>query len=359
MNFKNNPIFQKVQLKLVVAGVTALFTLSQFAGRNRISHNNGIVTRGKLRIVDNPTFPKNDFFQAGKEFPCRFRFSTIRLYDDASLAARSIAIKFADTRYKSPLDMELNTGTMPLFSNASNFLEFIKLTVKGSREHFLPYWAKYPKFRTGADVSVRRKASSFLQMYYYSQTPLLFVDQSGKKYYVKYRAIPKDRGAESGLPSAKDIKTTWIQHPLPGETRHRNYLKDEVKVRVQNKDAGMILQLQLREIKSGDSNDICDPNILWDEEIYPWHDLATAELDDYLSYEEGQLHIFSLGASPPSLGILPVKSIYDYNSIVLMRVRSMPAKRARLFAYKLFGMPEPIPNEREIETSPTLEVKTS
>ena len=38
--------------------------------------------RGKLKIVPNPTYPKNDFFVAGKEFPCRVRFASVSFEEE-------------------------------------------------------------------------------------------------------------------------------------------------------------------------------------------------------------------------------------------------------------------------------------
>ena len=54
-----------------------------------MSHNNAIAGRGKVTIVDNPTFPPTDFFEPGKTFPCRLRHATIGYMDDAIKEVRS------------------------------------------------------------------------------------------------------------------------------------------------------------------------------------------------------------------------------------------------------------------------------
>src|SRR4029450_12143448 len=58
-----------VRLRFTVAWVTAGAAVNAFVTRSRMSHENGIVTRGRVRIVDDPTFPRNEFFTPGTEFP--------------------------------------------------------------------------------------------------------------------------------------------------------------------------------------------------------------------------------------------------------------------------------------------------
>ena len=87
-----------LQLKFTVVWVTALLALNSFVTRSRMSHENGIVTRGELRIVDEPTFPRNEFFTPGTEFPCRMRFGAATWKDDAKMVIRGAGLKFADDR---------------------------------------------------------------------------------------------------------------------------------------------------------------------------------------------------------------------------------------------------------------------
>ncbi len=83
----------------------------------------------------------------------------------------------------------------------------------------------------------------------------------------------------------------------------------------------------------------------WDEIAHPWHDLAVIEIDKTLDWKESTLTSFSLNHMPKTLGIIPAKSIYDYNSLNYMRAHSEKARVARLLSYKVFGFPKPIPND--------------
>jgi hypothetical protein len=96
---------------------------------------------------------------------------------------------------------------------------------------------------------------------------------------------------------------------------------------------------------------------LWDEGIFPYHDLAEFEVTDVLDWKESTKTTFSQRNMPKSLGIIPAKSIYDYNSLNYLRAQSHIARIARLFAYKIWGMVPPIPDNDErnitVWTKPT------
>ncbi len=52
------------RLQLSIVYVTCLITMNSLVKRERMSHENGIGATGHLRIVDNPTYPRNEFFTA-------------------------------------------------------------------------------------------------------------------------------------------------------------------------------------------------------------------------------------------------------------------------------------------------------
>ena len=67
-------------------------------------------------------------------------------------------------------------------------------------------------------------------------------------------------------------------------------------------------------------------------------------IDKTLDWKESLLTTFSVNNMPKTLGVLPANSIYDYNSLNYLRSHSELARKARLFSYKLFGVPPPIPD---------------
>ncbi|TVP48415.1 MAG: hypothetical protein EA341_11065, partial [Mongoliibacter sp.] len=100
-----------------------VLTLSLFY-RRRMSHDNGIAGMGKLTIVPDPKFPAHDFFAPGRVFPARIRHASATFLDDAMNCIRSMSIKFSDHHFKSPFDIEMNTGEISLFWSAYSFFQF-------------------------------------------------------------------------------------------------------------------------------------------------------------------------------------------------------------------------------------------
>lgn len=84
--------------------------------------------------------------------------------------------------------------------------------------------------------------------------------------------------------------------------------------------------------------------VVWDEEAYPWHELAEIHIDKTLDWVESTRSIFSVNKMPKTLGVLPAKSIYDHNSLNYLRKHSEIARRSRNRSYNVFGMVPPIPD---------------
>ena len=115
----------KIMLWIIARGFGWMLALMlSLPHRKRMSHNNGIGATGWLQIVDNPEFPEHDFFVAGRKFPARIRHASISFLDDAMNCFRSISIKFSDHHFRSPFDLELNTGQRSAFWSAASFFKF-------------------------------------------------------------------------------------------------------------------------------------------------------------------------------------------------------------------------------------------
>lgn len=344
-------LYDRVVLEALNAAVTAAVSLHSFVTRRRMSHDNGITTRGRVRIVDAPEFPDHPFFRAGAEFPCRLRHASVSYQDDAALVVRGASLKFADSDYASPLDLLMNTGETAPFFDAWTFVQFMYLTVRGRDPYAIPYLNKYPLCARGIQVSLRRNPASFTQLYYYSKTPFEFRANDGRLRYVKFRLVPEDRGPETGQPSEEDVETPWDQKALPGETRSPNYLKRELRERLGQGPVRYHLQLQLHEPDAGDVRELLlNPCIGWDEQTHPWMDLAEVTLDEALPFEKGNWMRFSPTNQPEGMGFIEPLSIHDPPSLERLRQSGVWARRARLLSYRIFGMPGEPAEERTGET---------
>ncbi len=336
--------------RLVLWLYTKTFTLGltligSLLFRSRMSHYNAIGASGKVTILDNPKLPPHPFFEANKSFDCRIRHGSASFRDDAMRAVRSISIKFADTAYKSPFDLELNTGKVALFWSVASFMRFgvYKKTKYGIQYH--QYYKNYPAGVRGAQVGMRRNPTSFSNLHYYSQTPLFYISEE-VKHYAKYRVVPFYEQEETGILDDYDMTIpVENQRILPGEQRTRNYLKEEYQKRVAQKEVVYKLQVQLHKAQPDDSEEIFNCCREWDLKTHPWLDLAKIEINKTLNWKDSSLLAFSLNNLPKGLGVLPANSIYDYNSLNYMRSHSEMARISRVWSYKVFGVPGEIPDD--------------
>jgi hypothetical protein len=138
-------LWVRSQLVGLRAICVALIALHSFFTRTRMSHENGIVARGRIRLVDDLAIPENDFFLPGREFACRLRHASVSLMDDAGLFVRAASLKFADVDIDSPLDLLMNGGTAAPFWNMHTFAQFMLARMRGGRAHLIPYFQANPR----------------------------------------------------------------------------------------------------------------------------------------------------------------------------------------------------------------------
>ncbi len=339
---------KRVQLSIVTFVVTTLVTLNSLFRRIRMSHENGILLRGKVRIVDDPQFPSHDFFQPGREFDCRLRHAAASFLDDAKLVVRSASIKFADERIKSPFDVLMNSGEVPLFWDARTFVGFMKVSMRGRGKRYVPYLKKHPQAALGGGDSVRRNPTSPNKMIYNSKTTFGFTSTDDERFYVRYRLRPVPTpDPESGLPGKDDH--AWLQNPLPDESRDRNYLKKATVEALAEAPFEYMLQIQLRPLPPDEfyRPEWISATVPWNERRFPFYDLAHVTIDEALDFKENQWTYFDMGHHPDSLWIPKARSIDDPHSLNHLRVASIWARRIRLVSYRLFGMTKEFPDTRD------------
>ena len=334
-------------LVVLRAFLITLIALKSFFTRARMSHQNGIAARGRVRIVDNPLFPESDFFRPGLEFPCRLRHASVSLLDDAGLLVHGASLKFADQDVESPFDILMNGGIAAPFWNLSTFMQFTFTKIRGGRAKMIPYFRKNPRCFENVVKALRLRPTSFSRLYYYSQTPLEFRALDEKLRYIKFRLIPEDRGPESGIPDPEDLMTPWFQEARPGETLSPNYLKNEFRERVQTRGVSYHLQVQLHDWVAGDRREVILNSLYaWDEESHPWMDLAAVRLDAILPDEYGYNCAFRITNLPGCIRLIKPLSIYDPPSLEYLRAGGNFARRARFLGNRIFGPPPGIPDQR-------------
>lgn len=333
-----------------------LIAVRSFFTRRRMSHDNGIAARGKIFLVEDAPWPRNDFFRPGAEFDCRCRFSMVSFQDDARLVARGAALKFADARIESPLDLLMNTGETTPFNTVRTFWSFMLLTLRGRAEHAIQYMQEDPTLYVGSLDRLRRVPETFAQLYYHSKVPFAFEVDGGTRYYVRFRMIPWNEGPETGQPDEQDLLDwSWCRQGIrPGEQRSRNYLKQELRRRLERGPIRLHLQLQLHEIRPEERRrEVIDSALTWPESTHPWLPLAEVRLDEVLDHVEGNETLFTVNSLPSCMRTLKPRDIDDPASTNYLRKLSIWCRRARLLGNRVFGVPRPFPDEREPGESPS------
>jgi catalase len=350
------PMWKRLQLWFYGYGwAWVLVITSSIFLRRRMSHNVGTTATGKLRIVDDPRFPPHDFFVPGREIACRLRHAPVSYDDDTIIQLRSASLKFADTSSESPLDIEMNTGRMSLFWSARNFFQIAAKQTpdKGDPQQlrYRHFYEAFPQGLVAAKDGIRRDPTSFAEMRYYTQTTQYFVGKDGVKRYAKFRLLPFDDIPESGVIPPAEMESYWSEAVRAGETKAPNYLKAELTTRVARGPVKYRLELQLHPAKDDPAEDdpeIFNCNAVWDEAAHPYMPVAVVTVDKVLSWKEECKMIYAPQNCPPSLGLIPARSIDDYNSVNYMRAAVYVAKIVRVFVYSALGlMPPPQPDTRE------------
>jgi hypothetical protein len=355
-------VWQRAQLWFWGKFFIVLIALGAGTRRRRMSHNNGTAGRGTLRIVDVPAFPPTEFFEPGRAFPCRVRHGCVSFVDDTVNEVRSASVKFADTDFKSPLDIQMNTGEHCFFWNAKTFLEFAFWRHPHDAIQYEKYYKTYGLGRRSAASAFRRAPDSYALMSYHSHTPFAWHARDGKPRYVRFRLIRGDRRPECNAPdpayvdaAERDVKYATLlanQKCLPEETRGVNYLRNEWRDRAQAGPISYILQVQFHEASPDDPPEIRNALMPWDEATHPYMDLAEISIQEVLSYAEQCMMAFEITNLPRSMSILPASSIHDFNSLNYMRKQSIFAIRMRRLFQRLFGPPKDVPDDAPHNMSP-------
>ena len=346
-------IYDRWVLALVTFGVTLLVSAHSFFGKVRMSHENGITLRGRLRIAADARMPEHDFFKQGRTFACRIRHGAASFTDDAKLVVRSASIKFADSRSKSPMDILMNTGRMPLFWNARTFVQFMRRSMAGKGKEYVPYLREHPQAATGGGDGVRRDPVSPHRLVYQTQTTSGFIGRDNILRYARYRLGPVGLDEqESGVPDEWDREHAWLQNPRLNESRSRNYLKNATRELL---ESGEVMRYRLQiQLRLPPPDDTLQPEwfsaaVPWDESMFPYLDLAVLDVDEALSHKESMLTWFDLSYHPKSLPVPAARSIDDAHSLNHLRLAGIWAARARQLSYRLTGIPPAFPDSREAQ----------
>ena len=323
--------------------VGGLMLLRGLFSRRRPAHKVGVGASGTFRLAQQ-TDPLLVELHIPDRLPVQVRFSNRSHTDDAALDFRGCAVKFSDHPEDSPLDLKLTTGS---FAPFRNLVEFARLTPGLTPLFWLRRALRASQqAREGYAAGMRRAPDSFAHLSYYLQVVRHLVGPDNLRYLVQVRLIPDRPAAEEkrGLPTESDMVRLWHQDRDPSDDRPRDYLRRELKDRLERGPVVFRLQLQLHEPAPTDSLAWYDPGVDWDEHDHPWRDLGTIELTEALTDKETEQLVFDSANHPLSMGIPKASNVWDVRSIGAAEPRisralvAMRAWRQQPFWHRWFGI---------------------
>lgn len=220
----------------------------------------------------------------------------------------------------------MNTGETFPAVNIPNFLSYISAV----RAKKIKEWAE-AKENADALESIYagiRNATSFTQLFYYSQTPSYYHASNGEVYLAKYRLRPTSDAVDTLID-----REMYQKHYLgmdtverqPGDTRSPTYLRDEFRQRVSNGGPQKVrynFEVALHPIDAKSLNATINPLSIWDKKKYPFKHLGTVTIDEIFKTEDyGNLQVhFNPGITHASLPIPRAVSQYDSAAILHTRI---------------------------------------
>lgn len=343
---KNPAEGQEPKLALAMTRL-AFASVASFVNTRPHHASSGGALVGRATVLKSANVPKSEFFTPGRTLTAHVRYSSAgyggHSRDDAGMDIRGCAIKLVATTFS--LDLVMSTGQGCGFFNLENFLTFLDVSVSGSDERHREWYGRHPSAATSHISAYKRAPSSYAELDYATQTCLEFIASDGKRYAARFRCVPAGRGvgtpvrpSTEGLPDYDDQVAIVSTHAdthrkrRPGETRAKDYLSAELAARVSaGRAVELRVQIQLRPVSG--SYQLFNPSVAWDEAEYPWSDLLSLTLPDYLPPDEADALAFDVGRLPPAtLALFDAKSTADYNSLNQARARvyavSQRARRA-------------------------------
>lgn len=308
----------------VIDELTATFVRISGIVHGRATHTTGIAARGVARIITPIDFPANDFLRFGQVYPIVVRHATPRtaIYrpdptkppvvdtDDRTLDGGAMSIKFFEPNKATGngfQDIMMNTGRVLFVPSARAFNTMTKT----------PFGQRAPLLKNGTmdddKLTEAYRTGSFTEFYYHSQIAFEFVDKAGTMRYMKFRAVPADRGPERGFfpPSIRAGGDTFAPR-WPDDHREAEFRRHDFEVRVNHLTANYLLQAQIHP--SGNRDDL-NPMTYWEERFFPWLDVAHVHLNQTLSFAEMDGLEFDANWTHDSINLPLARTADDYASM--------------------------------------------
>ncbi len=297
--------------------------------RGRATHTHGVAAKGRAEVAASLGLPAHTFFRPGRTFRVLLRHANAQAADDASLDVRGVALRLESEDGAERLDLAMNTAARAQFWDTGTLVSFL-IGQAGGKRAMARWLDRSPLARAAVLESLVRAPASYAELTYFSQLTFRLADTEGGEHLCRYRLRPAVEPRGSHPLSDQDWATPWNQERAVEELRPQDYLRRELRHRLEQGAIAYRLELQLGPPVHGAEAELFSAAEPWDEARYPWRAVATLELHRALTAEETRALQFNIANTPKSLGLFKPADTSDPNAIAWLRAVVYPtAQRTR------------------------------
>ncbi|KAL4232675.1 Arachidonate 5-lipoxygenase [Mactra antiquata] len=243
-----------------------------------------------------PLGKKVDIFRPGKVNQIRVRFFNLSHGDDASNDFRCAFLKFGDSENEGPFDLSFTTGRVSCFNSTSSLQEFLN-ALDGDEDSVRDWALKNPINYYALADGIRRYPKCRTELDYYNHATFVIDTGNGDK-LVRFR-LHGNNDEDSRL-TKQEQEEAWIIRRPDIELPSNTYLQQKLR-NIANENKTMKLQVQIRDVS--DARSVFDPMTAWEEEDYPWQDVAELLLTYSVPKIDAERAKFNFTKSPEGIQI--------------------------------------------------------
>lgn len=256
-----------------------------------------------------------EFFEPGKVNQCRLKFFNMSRGDDASDDFRCAFLKFGDDETAGPFDLPFTTGRVSCYSTVEGLQDFCG-ALDGDEDAMRDWALKSPENYFALVDGLRRFPQCRTELDYYNHVTYRVEINGGRK-LVRFR-LHGGNDVIRRLATQQEQEEAWIIRRPDMELPADTYLTDRL-LNVASENKTMKLQIQIREYDPP----IGDPAQFWDEEAFPWRDLADLTLTYLVPKLLEERANYDFRTLPGGISVEIPQGGENYGSLVLIQEKVM------------------------------------
>lgn len=252
-----------------------------------------------------------DIFRPGRVNQIRLRLFNLSHGDDASNDIRCAFLKFGESDSEGPLDLAFSTGRVALFHSTSTLQEFLT-ALEGDDDAVRDWALSQPKNYFALIDGIRRYPKCRTDLDYHDYATFRIEVETGAK-LVRFRLHGNNDG-DSRL-SRQEQEEAWIIRRPDMELPSDTYLQQRLK-HVTEQNLNMKLQVQIRDEVSDKRSSVFDPTEMWEEDDFPWQDVADVILTYSVPKDSGERAKYDFTKMPEHIQLVVPEGTDNFGGLI-------------------------------------------